>query len=58
MQQSPLNASEISEIIKKRIDSIDISTESRNEGTVLSVTDGIIRIHSTVYTVVTQALGR
>ena len=26
MQQSPLNASEISEIIKKRIESIDINT--------------------------------
>jgi F-type H+-transporting ATPase subunit alpha len=43
MQQ--LNPSEISEIIKSRIDSLDVSFEARNEGTVVSVTDGIIRIH-------------
>jgi F-type H+-transporting ATPase subunit alpha len=43
MQQ--LNPSEISEIIKQRIDQLDVSTEARNEGTVVSVTDGIIRIH-------------
>ena len=43
MQQ--LNPSEISEIIKKRIDSLEFSTEAQNEGTVVSVTDGIIRIH-------------
>ncbi|PLW70911.1 F0F1 ATP synthase subunit alpha [Pseudohalioglobus lutimaris] len=43
MQQ--LNPSEISEIIKSRIDSLDVSSEARNEGTVVSVTDGIIRIH-------------
>jgi len=43
MQQ--LNPSEISEIIKKRIDQLDVSLEARNEGTVVSVTDGIIRIH-------------
>ena len=43
MQQ--LNPSEISEIIKQRIDSLTVSTEAQNEGTVVSVTDGIIRIH-------------
>jgi len=43
MQQ--LNPSEISDIIKKRIESLDISTEARNEGTIVSVTDGIVRIH-------------
>ena len=43
MQQ--LNPSEISEIIKNRIDSLDLSTEARNEGTVVSVQDGIVRIH-------------
>ena len=43
MQQ--LNPSEISEIIKDRIDNLDVSTESRNEGTIVSVSDGIIRIH-------------
>jgi F-type H+-transporting ATPase subunit alpha len=43
MQQ--LNPSEISEIIKQRIDQLDVSSEARNEGTVVSVSDGIIRIH-------------
>jgi F-type H+-transporting ATPase subunit alpha len=43
MQQ--LNPSEISEIIKARIDQLDVTSEARNEGTIVSVTDGIIRIH-------------
>ena len=43
MQQ--LNPSEISEIIKDKIDKLDVKSEARNEGTVVSVTDGIIRIH-------------
>ena len=43
MQQ--LNPAEISDIIKQRIDSLDVSSEARNEGTILSVSDGIVRIH-------------
>ncbi|VUD63916.1 ATP synthase subunit alpha [Thalassocella blandensis] len=43
MQQ--LNPSEISEVIKQRIDNLSVTTEAQNEGTVVSVTDGIIRIH-------------
>lgn len=43
MQQ--LNPSEISELIKQRISSLDMSSEARNEGTIVSVSDGIIRIH-------------
>ncbi|HEY3699926.1 MAG TPA: F0F1 ATP synthase subunit alpha [Spongiibacteraceae bacterium] len=43
MQQ--LNPSEISEIIKQRIDQLDVSSQARNEGTVVSVSDGIVRIH-------------
>lgn len=43
MQQ--LNPSEITDIIKQRIESLDVSSEAQNEGTVVSVTDGIIRIH-------------
>ncbi len=43
MQQ--LNPSEISEIIKQRIDNLDVSSEAQNEGTIVSVSDGIIRIH-------------
>src|SRR5690554_1817688 len=43
MQQ--LNPSEISDIIKKRIENLDISSEAKNEGTILSVFDGIVLIH-------------
>ena len=43
MQQ--LNPSEISEIIKQRIAKLDTATEARTEGTVVSVSDGIVRIH-------------
>ena len=43
MQQ--LNPAEISEIIKKRIESVDVSSEARNEGTIVNVSDGVIRIH-------------
>ena len=43
MQQ--LNPSEISEIIKQRIDSLDVTVQAKNEGTIVSVMDGIIRIH-------------
>ncbi|MBT7427399.1 MAG: F0F1 ATP synthase subunit alpha [Betaproteobacteria bacterium] len=43
MQQ--LNPSEISDIIKQRIEQLDVSVESKNEGTIVSVSDGIIRIH-------------
>ena len=39
-----LNPSEISEIIKQRIDNLDVSVQSKNEGTIVSVSDGIIRI--------------
>ena len=40
-----LNPSEISELIKQRIDSFEVVSEARNEGTIVSVSDGIIRIH-------------
>ncbi|MFM7274026.1 MAG: F0F1 ATP synthase subunit alpha [Gammaproteobacteria bacterium] len=43
MQQ--LNPAEISEIIKSRIERLDVSVQARNEGTVVSVSDGIVRIH-------------
>ena len=43
MQQ--LNPSEISDIIRQRIDQLDVSSQATNEGTIVSVTDGIIRIH-------------
>jgi len=40
-----LNPSEISELIKSKIENFDIKTEAHNEGTVISLTDGIARIH-------------
>ncbi len=40
-----LNPSEISELIKKRVENFEAVTEARNEGTVVSITDGIVRIH-------------
>ena len=43
MQQ--LNPSEISEIIKQRIAKLDVSAQARNEGTIVSLSDGIVRIH-------------
>jgi len=40
-----LNASEISDLIKKQIEGFDFATEARTEGTIVSVSDGIVRIH-------------
>ncbi|BCO16028.1 TPA: F0F1 ATP synthase subunit alpha [Aeromonas hydrophila] len=40
-----LNSTEIAELIKQRIAQFDIKSEARNEGTIVSVSDGIIRIH-------------
>jgi F-type H+-transporting ATPase subunit alpha len=40
-----LNPSEISELIKKRIEGFEATSEARSEGTLVSLTDGICRIH-------------
>ncbi len=40
-----LSASEISELIKQRIEKFQVVTEARTQGTVVSLTDGIVRIH-------------
>jgi len=40
-----LNPSEISELIKNKIQSLDIGAETRTQGTVVSLTDGICRVH-------------
>ncbi len=40
-----LNPSEISELLKSRIQGLGSSTDVRTQGTVVSVTDGIVRIH-------------
>src|SRR3569623_1121732 len=39
-----LNSAEISDLIKKRIESFQIVTEARTEGTVVSITDGILEV--------------
>ena len=40
-----LNPSEISDLIKSRIENFESATESRNTGTIVSLQDGIVRIH-------------
>ena len=45
MATTTLNPSEISELIKTRIEKVKLAAEARNEGTVTSVSDGIVRIH-------------
>ena len=39
------NPSEISELIKAKIQNLDMGAQTRTQGTVVSVTDGICRIH-------------
>ncbi len=43
MQQ--LNPSEISELIRQRIERLEVAAEAQDEGTIVSVSDGIVRIH-------------
>src|SRR6202000_882316 len=40
-----LNPAEISQLIKSRIEGLGASSDIRNQGTVVSVTDGICRVH-------------
>ncbi|AGX87844.1 F0F1 ATP synthase subunit alpha [Candidatus Symbiobacter mobilis] len=40
-----LQPSEISELIRSKIEALQTDTSTRNEGTILTVTDGISRIH-------------
>ncbi|MBI5919832.1 MAG: F0F1 ATP synthase subunit alpha [Nitrosomonadales bacterium] len=40
-----LNPSEISSLIRSRIENFEALTQARTEGTVVSVTDGIVRVH-------------
>ena len=40
-----LNPSEISELIKSKIQNLGVGAETRTQGTIVSVTDGICRIH-------------
>lgn len=40
-----LNPSEISELLKSKIQGLNLAADTRNQGTVVTVTDGICRIH-------------
>ncbi len=40
-----LTATEVSDLIKKRIESFEVGVEARTEGTIVSLSDGIARIH-------------
>ncbi len=40
-----LNPSEISDLIKQKIEQFDLRTEARTEGTIVSLSDGIVRVH-------------
>ncbi len=40
-----ISATEISELIKKKIEGLNLKAEARTEGTVVSLSDGIARIH-------------
>ena len=40
-----IKATEISDLIKQRIENFKGVTEARNVGSIMSVTDGITRIH-------------
>jgi len=42
---SQLNPSEISSVLKEKISGLDLSAERKNEGIIVSVSDGIVRIH-------------
>ncbi len=42
---SALNPTEISDLIKQRIAEFDVAPQAASEGTVVMVTDGIVRIH-------------
>ena len=45
---SQLNPSEISSVLKEKIAGLDLSAERKNEGIIVSVSDGIGRIHGLV----------
>jgi F-type H+-transporting ATPase subunit alpha len=40
-----LTATEVSDLIKKKIENFDVGVEARTEGTIVTLTDGIARLH-------------
>ena len=45
MSMQPLNPAEISDLIRQRIEQLDLAPAVRNEGRIVSVSDGILRVH-------------
>jgi F-type H+/Na+-transporting ATPase subunit alpha len=43
--QVALNPSEISELIREKIEQFNVAAETKNEGTIVSLKDGIVRLH-------------
>ncbi len=43
--QVALNPSEISELIREKIEQFNVASETKNEGTIVSLKDGIVRLH-------------
>ncbi len=43
--QVALNPSEISELIREKIEHFKVASDARNEGTIVSLKDGIVRLH-------------
>ncbi|QDQ39950.1 F0F1 ATP synthase subunit alpha [Legionella geestiana] len=44
-EHTALNPSEISDLIRKSIEKFNVVSEARNEGTIVSVKEGIVRLH-------------
>ena len=40
-----LNSTEIADLIKQRISQFEVVTEAKDEGTIVSVSDGVLRVH-------------
>ena len=40
-----ITATEVSDLIRRRIQNFDVGVEARTEGTIVTLTDGIARIH-------------
>jgi F-type H+-transporting ATPase subunit alpha len=53
-----LNPSEISELIKDRIKNFESTAEARTEGTIVSLMDGIARIHGLADVMSGEMIGR
>ena len=53
-----LNPAEISELLKSKIQNLQVSADTRNQGTIVSVTDGIVRIYGLSEVMQGEKIGR